>query len=54
MSEGSQRDGDGSMELAIEVETTECACSQVRRPNLYLQRIVFAASEISDRISQCS
>lgn len=44
----------GSMELAMEVKTAERACSQAKRRNIYLQELVYEASEDLDGVSQCS
>lgn len=51
---GSQSADRGSMELAMEEVTAERACSQAKRRNLYLQGLVYEASEALDRVTQCS
>lgn len=51
---GSQSADRGSMELAMEVMTAECGCSQAKGRNLYLEGLVCEASEALDRVPQCS
>lgn len=51
---GPQSADRGSMELGMEVVTAERACSQAKRRNLYLQGLVYEASEVLDRVPQCS
>ena len=51
---GSRSADRGSMELAIEVVTTERTYSQVKRRNLRLQGLVCEACEVVDRAPQCS